>query len=51
MTANAIEKVVADMAALTASAQLRSAGRQGSNIADKLIGVFGLDKHWHNADF
>ncbi|HZY36767.1 MAG TPA: DUF2252 family protein [Mucilaginibacter sp.] len=44
----AIEKVVADMAGLTASAQLRSGGRQGSAIADELIS-FGLDKQWRRA--
>jgi uncharacterized protein (DUF2252 family) len=42
----AIEKVVADMAELTASAQLRSGGRQGSAIADKLIN-FGTNPQWH----
>lgn len=46
--ADAIDKVVADMAELTASAQLRSSGRQGSAIADELI-VFGTDKPWRQA--
>jgi len=46
----AIEKIAADMAALTASAQLRSSGRQGSVIADELIG-FGSNQHWHKAVF
>lgn len=40
-----IEKVIADMAELTASAQLRSSGRQGSDIADKLI-AFGNETDW-----
>jgi uncharacterized protein (DUF2252 family) len=47
---DAIEKVAADMALLTASAQLRSGGRQGSAIADELI-VFGADKQWHKPIF
>jgi len=47
---DAIEKIVADMAALTASAQLRSSGRQGSAIADELI-AFGLNVDWHKAVF
>jgi len=34
---NDIDKVIEDMAVLTASAQLRSSGRQGSAIADNLI--------------
>jgi uncharacterized protein (DUF2252 family) len=42
----AIQKVVGDMAILTASAQLRSGGRQGSAIADELI-AFGSNKQWH----
>jgi uncharacterized protein (DUF2252 family) len=37
--------VVEDMAFLTASAQLRSAGRQGAHSADDLI-LFGQDTHW-----
>jgi uncharacterized protein (DUF2252 family) len=37
--------VVEDMAFLTASAQLRSAGRQGAAIPDLLI-AFGQDPHW-----
>jgi uncharacterized protein (DUF2252 family) len=40
-----IDQVVCDMAVLAASAQLRSSGRQGSAIADKLI-VFGEKKEW-----
>lgn len=40
-----IECVVGDMALLTASAQLRSAGRQGSSLPDELIS-FGSDNHW-----
>lgn len=39
--------VIEDMALLTASAQLRSTGRQGSAIADKLI-EFGYNKDWHD---
>lgn len=37
--------VVEDMAFLTASAQLRSAGRQGAAVADEVI-TFGQDTHW-----
>jgi len=37
--------VVEDMAYLTASAQLRSAGRQGAGGPDDLI-IFGQDTHW-----
>jgi uncharacterized protein (DUF2252 family) len=40
-----IERVIKDMAMLTASAQLRSTGRQGSAIADELI-EFGADTGW-----
>jgi len=40
-----IEDVIKDMALLTASAQLRSSGRQGSAIADDLI-TFGKDTTW-----
>ncbi|MHA4807808.1 DUF2252 domain-containing protein [Flavitalea flava] len=40
-----IECVIVDMALLTASAELRSAGRQGSALADELI-AFGKDQHW-----
>jgi uncharacterized protein (DUF2252 family) len=40
-----IDKVINDMAVLTASAQLRSSGRQGSAIADELI-VFGKNEEW-----
>jgi uncharacterized protein (DUF2252 family) len=43
-----IKRVIEDMAMLTASAQLRSAGRQGSAIADELI-TFGQDKNWQKA--
>jgi uncharacterized protein (DUF2252 family) len=46
----AIEMIIVDMALLAASAQLRSAGRQGSAIADELI-LFGLDKQWHESIF
>jgi uncharacterized protein (DUF2252 family) len=38
-------QVVGDMAALTASAQLRSGGIQGSAIIDELM-AFGLDQGW-----
>ncbi|MEO6833599.1 MAG: DUF2252 family protein [Chitinophagaceae bacterium] len=37
--------VIDDMGMLTASAQLRSSGRQGSAIADELI-AFGFDTEW-----
>jgi len=37
--------VIEDMALLTASAQLRSAGRQGAALPDELI-AFGGDHHW-----
>ncbi|HTD42116.1 MAG TPA: DUF2252 family protein [Mucilaginibacter sp.] len=40
-----IRLVIEDMALLTASSQLRSSGRQGSAIADKLI-EFGSSNHW-----
>lgn len=40
-----IRLVIEDMALLTASAQLRSTGRQGSAIADKLI-EFGQNNDW-----
>lgn len=40
-----IKDVVEDMALLTASAQLRSSGRQGAAIADELI-AFGRDGSW-----
>lgn len=40
-----INKVITDMAMLTASAQLRSSGRQGSAIADDLID-FGEVSQW-----
>ncbi len=39
-------QVIDDMALLTASAQLRSGGRQGSAIADEMI-AFGQDNKWH----
>jgi len=38
-------QVIDDMAALTASAQLRSGGMQGSAIIDELM-AFGLDQGW-----
>jgi len=38
-------QVIDDMGMLTASAQLRSSGRQGSDIADKLI-AFGKREDW-----
>jgi uncharacterized protein (DUF2252 family) len=37
--------VIEDMAFLTASAMLRSAGRQGAALPDELI-AFGADGHW-----
>ena len=43
-----VERVIRDMALLTASAQLRSSGRQGSTLADELI-AFGKDQHWQQA--
>jgi uncharacterized protein (DUF2252 family) len=43
-----IDCVVDDMALLTASAQLRSAGRQGAALPDELI-AFGTDRHWQQA--
>lgn len=43
---NDINQVIHDMAMLTASAQLRSSGRQGSAIADELI-AFGENTDWH----
>ncbi|MDR3680183.1 MAG: DUF2252 family protein [Flavipsychrobacter sp.] len=41
-------QVIDDMGMLTASAQLRSSGRQGSDIADKLI-AFGKNEDWQQA--
>ncbi|PTR00083.1 uncharacterized protein (DUF2252 family) [Mucilaginibacter yixingensis] len=41
-------QVIDDMAALTASAQLRSGGRQGSGTIDELM-AFGLDQGWQEA--
>jgi len=43
-----IERVAHDMAVLTASAHLRSGGREGSAIADELI-AFGEDGRWADA--
>ena len=43
-----ITRVIEDMALLTASAQLRSSGRQGSAIADDLI-AFGKDVNWQES--
>jgi uncharacterized protein (DUF2252 family) len=43
-----IYQVVEDMAILTASAQLRSSGRQGSAIADELI-AYAEDPKWQDA--
>jgi uncharacterized protein (DUF2252 family) len=40
-----LKRVINDMAMLTASAQLRSTGRQGSAVADDLI-TFGKDTEW-----
>lgn len=41
-------QVIDDMAALTASAQLRSGGMQGSGIIDDLM-AFGADQGWQEA--
>lgn len=43
-----LDQVINDMAMLTASAQLRSGGRQGSAIIDELI-AFGRDAQWQQA--
>ena len=43
-----MNRVIDNMAALTASAQLRSGGRQGSGTLDELI-AFGLDLGWQEA--
>ena len=43
-----VSLVIEDMALLAASSQLRSSGRQGSDIADKLI-EFGQNDKWHEA--
>ncbi len=43
-----IYQVIDDMATLSASAQLRSSGRQGSALADELI-AFGFNTQWHDA--
>ncbi|MDB4903170.1 MAG: hypothetical protein JWQ63_2451 [Mucilaginibacter sp.] len=40
-----IDCVIEDMAVLTASAQLRSSGRQGSSVADELI-AYGQNNQW-----
>ena len=44
-TLNDMENVLENMALLTASAQLRSSGRQGAAVADELI-AFGRDSSW-----
>ena len=43
-----VYQVIDDMAMLTASAQLRSSGRQGSAIADELI-AYGENTDWHES--
>ena len=43
-----INQAIHDMAVLTASAQLRSAGRQGAAVADELI-VFGENANWQKS--
>jgi uncharacterized protein (DUF2252 family) len=43
-----IHRVIDDMAKLTASAQLRSSGRQGSAITDELI-AYAEQSGWHSA--
>lgn len=40
-----LARVIEDMARLTASAQLRSSGRQGAAIGDELV-AYGQDLHW-----
>lgn len=45
---NDIDQVIKDMAMLSASAQLRSGGRQGSAVVDQLI-AFGENNLWHDA--
>ena len=40
-----IDCVIDDMAVLTASAQLRSSGRQGASVADELM-AYGQNKQW-----
>ena len=45
---NDMEDVLENMALLTASAQLRSSGRQGAAVADELI-AFGRDSSWINS--
>jgi uncharacterized protein (DUF2252 family) len=40
-----VDRVIRDMAILTASAQLRSSGRQGAASADELLS-FGQDNQW-----
>ena len=42
-----IRQVIEDMATLTASAQIRSSGRQGSAIADEMI-AYGEDSQWQD---
>jgi hypothetical protein len=43
---NHLEQAIKDMALLTASAQIRSGGMQGSAITDTLM-AFGKRKDWH----
>ncbi len=43
-----IYQVIDDMAMLTASAQLRSSGRQGASVADELI-AFGQNNQWQES--
>jgi uncharacterized protein (DUF2252 family) len=45
-----LEEIICTMASLTASAQLRSSGRQQSAVADELIG-FGEDASWQQPLF
>ena len=42
-----VPQLMDDMAMLTASAQLRSAGRQGASVADELI-TFGQNNQWQD---
>ncbi|SDT14351.1 Uncharacterized conserved protein, DUF2252 family [Mucilaginibacter mallensis] len=45
---NKLERVIKDMAMLTASSQIRSGGIQGSSIIDELV-AFGGQKDWQEA--
>ncbi len=45
---NELERVIKDMAMLTASSQIRSGGIHGSSITDELV-AFGIQKDWQEA--